>query len=51
MSNKLFCFDPAKYAAHFAEHGWFHIKGGVTEDFYRKMVAQVEESMKTKVMK
>jgi len=51
MSNKLFCFDPAKYAAHFTEHGWVHIKAGVTEDFYRKMVAQVEESMKTKVMK
>lgn len=51
MANKLFSFDPAKYAAHFAEHGWVHIKAGVTEDFYRKMVVQVEESMKSKVMK
>jgi hypothetical protein len=51
MSDQLFCFDPARYAAHFAEHGWVHIRAGVTEDFYRKMVAQVEESMRSKVMK
>ena len=29
--GKLFCFDPAKYAAHFAREGYVHIPQGVTE--------------------
>lgn len=51
MSKGMFCFNPADYAEHFAREGYVHIPGGVTEDFYRKMVAQVEENMKTKLMK
>lgn len=51
MSDAMFCFDPAKYAEHFAREGYVHIPGGVTEGFYRKMVKQVEENMKTKLMK
>ncbi len=51
MSNKIFCFNPADYAEQFATEGYVHIKQGVTEDFYRKMAQQVEESMKSKTMK
>lgn len=51
MSAKIFCFDPAKYAQQFAREGWVHIREGVTEDFYQKAVAQIEESMKSKTMK
>src|SRR3954451_13543617 len=51
MSEKMFQFDPSQYAAHFAEHGYVHIKGGVTDSFYQKVVKQVEENMKTKLMR
>jgi hypothetical protein len=49
--GKMFCFDPAKYAAHFAREGYVHIPQGVTEQFFAKMVRQVEENMKSKTMK
>lgn len=51
MSDRIFQFDPAQYAGQFASQGWVHIRGGVTEDFYRKAAPQCEESMKTKLMK
>ncbi len=51
MSNRIFRFNPADYAGQFAKEGYVHIRQGVTEDFYRKMVQQVEESMKSKTMK
>jgi hypothetical protein len=51
MSEKMFTFDPAQYAAQFAKEGWVHIRGGLSEDFYRKAAVQVEESMKTRLMK
>lgn len=49
--SRLFEFDPAKYAAHFAEHGYVHIKQGVTQEFFDKMVAQVEENIQHRKMK
>jgi hypothetical protein len=51
MSETMFQFSPADYAAQFAKEGYVHIKGGVTESFFAKVVAQVEQSMKTKLMK
>ena len=51
MSGKMFNFDPAQYAEQFAREGYVHIRGGVTEDFYRKAVEQVELNMRTKLMK
>lgn len=51
MSEAMFTFDPAQYAGQFASQGWVHIRGGVSEDFYRKAAAQIEESMKTRLMK
>ena len=51
MSHKMFQFDPTRYAEHFAKEGYAHIPGAVTEDFYRKMVRQVEQNMQSKVMK
>jgi hypothetical protein len=51
MSNKIFDFDPSQYAEHFAREGYVHIKGGVTQEFFDKLVRQVEHNMKTKVMK
>ncbi len=51
MSERIFNFDPSKYAAEFAKAGYVHIKGGVTESFYAKAVKQVEENMKSKLMK
>ena len=49
--NKIFCFNPADYRAQFERDGYVHIKQGVTEDFYRKMAAQVDESIRHKQMK
>lgn len=49
--ERMFNFKPADYAEHFAREGYVHIRGGVTEAFYEKMRLQVEESMKTKLMK
>ena len=51
MPEAMFNFDPSKYAEQFAREGWAHIRGGLTEDFYRKAAAQCEASMKTKLMK
>jgi hypothetical protein len=51
MSEAMFTFDPARYAGQFANEGWAHIRGGVSESFYRKAAAQIEQSMKTKLMK
>jgi hypothetical protein len=46
----MFQFDPAEYAAQFAKEGWVRIRGGITDDFYRKAAAQCAENMKTKLM-
>ena len=51
MSEKMFQFSPADYAAQFAKEGYVHIRGGVTETFFNKVVAQVEQSMKIRLMK
>jgi hypothetical protein len=51
MSESMFTFDPAKYAEQFASEGWVHIRAGISEDFYRKAAAQIEQSMKAKLMK
>ena len=51
MSDKMFRFNPADYAEQFARDGYVHIKQGVTPEFFEKMKAQIEESMKTKLMK
>ncbi|HWE01869.1 MAG TPA: hypothetical protein VG326_05615 [Tepidisphaeraceae bacterium] len=51
MSDQMFNFDPAKYADHFAREGYVHIKAGVTEPFYEKLVRQVADNMRTKIMK
>jgi hypothetical protein len=51
MFEKMFNFDPSKYADHFAREGYVHIKAGVTETYYEKVVKQVEENMRTKLMK
>ena len=31
---KVFDFDPAEYAGHYAEHGWVHIKNGQSPEFH-----------------
>jgi hypothetical protein len=51
MPEKMFNFDPAKFADHFAKEGYVHIRGGVTPEFYDKMAQQVDQSMKSKLMK
>jgi hypothetical protein len=51
LSDRIFNFNPAQYAEHFAKHGYVHIRGGVTQEFYDKLVRQVEHNMKNKVMK
>lgn len=51
MSERIFNFDPARYADQFVREGYVHIRGGVTEAFYAKAVQQVEQSLKTKLMK
>lgn len=51
MSERMFDFNPCDYAAQFQREGYVHIRGGVADTFYRKVVAQVEQSMATKLMK
>ena len=51
MPEKLFDFNPADYADAFAREGYVHVRAGVTQDFYDKAIRQVEQSMKTKLMK
>ena len=51
MSERLFDFDPSKYADAFARDGYVHIRRGITQDFYDKAMRQIEQSMKTKLMK
>jgi hypothetical protein len=51
MADRIFCFDPLKYKDHFDKHGYVHIKQGVTQEFYDKLVVQVDENMRTKKMK
>src|SRR5436190_11099888 len=51
MSDRMFVFDPAKYADQFAREGYVHIKGGVSEGFHRRLISQVEENMKSRKMK
>jgi len=31
---KVFDFDPADYADHYAKHGWVHIKNGQSPEFH-----------------
>jgi hypothetical protein len=35
---KLFTFDPAEHARAFAAHGYVHIRGGLSRDFYTTLV-------------
>lgn len=51
MSGKMYCFDPAQYAERFAREGYVHIKAGATQEFYDQVVKQVDESLKTRLMK
>ena len=51
MSQKIFQFDPSKFAADFARDGYVHIKGGVTPWFHGEVVKQVEESLVNRSMK
>src|SRR5688500_18090648 len=50
-AERMFDFAPTLYAAQFAKEGYVHIRGGVTERFHKKVVAQVEESLRTKLVK
>jgi hypothetical protein len=40
---KLFNFDPQGYSAAYAEHGFVHIRRGLTDQFYQVLRAQVDE--------
>lgn len=51
MHTQMFNFDPAKQAEHFARHGYVHIRRGLTEEFYSKLVKQVDEYTRTRVQK
>jgi hypothetical protein len=51
MPETMFSFDPARYAGQFAREGYVHIRGGLTDSFYRKVADQVEQSMKMRTMK
>lgn len=51
MNNKMINFDPAQYAEDFARHGYVHIRQGVTQEFYTKLVSQVEGDLRARSMK
>src|SRR5262245_17555789 len=51
MHERMFNFDPTRFSEQFAREGYVHIRGGVTESFYAKVVEQVEQSLKTRLMK
>jgi len=40
---KMFDFDPADYARHFAEHGWVHIESGQSSRFHAVLRDFVDE--------
>jgi hypothetical protein len=40
---KLFNFDPQDYSTRYAEHGFVHIRRGLTEAFYQLLRSQVDE--------
>src|SRR6516162_10121166 len=41
--TRLFTFDPQKYAPVLAAQGYVHIPQGLTDEFYRVVVRQVDE--------
>jgi len=51
MSEKLFLFDPEQHAHQFSREGYVHIRGGVSESVFARIVDQVERNLKTKLMK
>ena len=40
---KVFDFDPADYAEHYAEHGWVHIKNGQHPDFLAALKGFIDQ--------
>ena len=44
-------FDPGQYIEAFARDGYVHIRQGVTEEFYSKLLNQVEENLRARSMK
>jgi len=41
---RIFAFDPADHAEHFAEHGWAYVPGGLTAEFLTELRRFVGES-------
>jgi hypothetical protein len=51
MNNKMINFDPTEQSEHFVREGYVHIRQGVTEEFYAKLVKQVDEDVRARSMK
>jgi hypothetical protein len=48
---KMFNFNAGNYTDAFAEHGYVHIPGGLSEDFHARLVKYVEDSFEQKYLK
>lgn len=42
---RVFCFDPADYRAEYSEHGWVHIREGVSAEFHEHAVEYVRREL------
>src|SRR5262245_14767880 len=49
--KRMFTFDPSRYAATFAAQEWVHIPQGLSEGYFAAACRQVEDSLRTSLMK
>jgi len=49
--GRMFAFDPQQYAGKLAEHGWLHIRGGLSQEYYDLLVKQADEYLQTHRLK
>ncbi len=49
--SKMFSFNPSDYARQFTEQGYVHIRGGLTDEFYRLLASQVDQYLEANRLK
>jgi hypothetical protein len=49
--SKMFKFNPLDYATQFAEHGYVHVRSGLTDEFYKQLASQVDKHLEANRLK
>lgn len=49
--GKMFTFNPSDYSALFAQQGYVHIPGGLTDEFYKLLAAQIDNFLEANRLK